>query len=169
VEINKLQDEIKAIDESYEKSIRNLDLVNSDDLINEFKLLESHVNQKKLEIDQRASKEATNLVRNFSSSLSERIFSKYTFQLKEIPTKTVKFPKLSAPPTIPRVTFDRNQVNQNTKEELAREVETFMSLNHYNRVAAPEGAKDVTKEFIEWRTNLKSGHWETLQKSSAQN
>lgn len=167
VKIRGLQEKINKIDQEYELATRELETKNLRDIDKEFDAHQQNFEAKKREIDQRAAAEATRLVRRFSSGLSQRIFSKYTFQLKEIPTKTVNFPKMAAQSGIPRVTFDRNQLVRNERAQLTKELEAFLSLNHYQRVVEADGAKDVTKEFIEWRTNLKSGHWETWQKSSA--
>jgi hypothetical protein len=167
IKIRALQDEIAQIDDEYVVATLELEAGNLREIDKEFDTHQQNYEAKKREIDQRAAAEATRLVRRFSSGLSQRIFSKYTFQLKEIPTKTVNFPKMAAQSGIPRVTFDRNQLVRNERAQLTKELEAFLSLNHYQRVVEADGAKDVTQEFIEWRTNLKSGHWETWQKSSA--
>ena len=167
-EIRELQRSIAEIDQQYEADTRKLETDNADKLEKETENIQVLLQAKQKEIDQRAEKEASQLVRRFTSSLSQRIFSRYTFQLKEIPTKTVNFPKMDSPSEVPRVTFDEGQANRGEKAELANELATFLSLNHYQRAVSPIGAKDVTKEFIEWRTNLKSGHWENWQKSSTQ-
>ena len=167
-EIRDLQRKIIAIDQEYEANLTKRENRNSVKLDQETEAIRAKLIDKQKEIDRRASSEAERLVKRFSSSLSQRIFSRYTFQLKEIPTKTVNFPKMNALPQVPGVTFDGTKTTAGEKEELGKELVTFLSLNRYQRVPKPDGAKNVTKEFIEWRTNLKSGHWENWQKSSAQ-
>ena len=167
-EIQDLKRLLVEIDRQFEDEMDKLDQRRSSKLVSETDNILTVISSKQKEIDAGAVIEATNLVKRFSTGITSRIFSKYTFQLKEIPTKTVNFPKMPAQPGIPRVTFQWNQLNQDDKIELTKELEAFLSLNHYRRVTKVEGAKDVTKEFIEWRTNLKSGHWENWQKSSAQ-
>ncbi len=167
-EIQDLKRLLVEIDNQYDVEMDKLDRRRSATLVNETDNILTMVSSKQKEINARAAAEATNLVKRFSTGITGRIFSKYTFQLKEIPTKTVNFPKMPVQPGIPRVTFEWNQLNQSDKTELSSELEAFLRLNHYQRVTKAEGAKDVTKEFIEWRTNLKSGHWENWQKSSAQ-
>jgi hypothetical protein len=166
-EIRELQKSLIEIDFDYETAIASLVAKNSATVDQETERIFAVIAAKQSEIDQRALAEATKLVRRFSNVLSQRIFSRYTFLLKEIPTKTINFPKMPVQSGVPRVTFDRNQLSRNERVELSKELEAFLSLNHYQRAAASDGAKDVTKEFIEWRTNLKSGHWESWQKSSA--
>jgi hypothetical protein len=165
-EIRSLQNSIIQIDLEYESAIRALESKNSSKIDQEAERILAVIAAKQTEIDQRASAEASRLVKRFSSSLSQRIFSRYT--LKEIPTKTVKFPQMDVQSDVPRVTFDWNQLIGNERAELNKELEAFLSLNKYERAVSANGAKDVTKEFIEWRTNLKSGHWENWQRSSAQ-
>ena len=169
LEIRSIQQEIIRLDKEYKLAIMDIDTSDNNKIIQESNRILAVIAMKQTEIDDRAAKEASSLVKRFSNSLSQRIFSRYTFQLKEIPTKTVNFPKMAAQSGIPRVTFDRNQLTRNERSELTKELEAFLSLKHYQRALEASGAKDVTKEFIEWRTNLKSGHWESLQKSSAQN
>jgi hypothetical protein len=168
IKIRTLQDEIKQLDSDYDLAVRDLESKNLGEIDSEFEKHQKNYDDKKKEIDERAKNEAMKLVKNFTSSLSQRIFSRYSFHLKEIPAKTVNFPKMSAQPEVPRVTFERNQVSRNEQVELAKELDTFLILKHYQRANSAVGARNVTKEFIEWRTNLKSGHWESWQKSSAQ-
>jgi hypothetical protein len=168
LEIRSLQNAIIQIDKEYELAIRALESRSGIKVDQETERILARIEAKQTEIDQRASVEASKLVKNFSSNLSKRIFSRYSFQLKEIPTKTLNFPKMAVPSEVPRVTFDRQQLISNERGEITKELEAFLSLNHYQRADKADGAKDVTKEFIEWRTNLKTGHWESWQKSSAQ-
>ena len=165
-DIQGLQKSIAAIDAKYIGELDQLKAKNKALLDEEGKNLADLVNQKQKEINIRAENEATMLVRHFSSGLSERIFTRSTFQLHEIPTKTVNFPKIYSQPGAPRVPFDRAQLDADNKAELAKELETFLSLKRYERSPVANGARDATAEFIEWRTNLKSGHWENWQKSS---
>jgi hypothetical protein len=167
IEVRELQRSIIEIDHQYELDTRELDAKNSTLLDKQTEDIQTRLKAKQKEIDVRAQNEATRLVKRFSTSLSNRIFSRYTFQLKEIPTKTVNFPKTDTALAVPRVTFDGAQLYTNERAELAKELATFLRLNHYERAGLPEGAKNVTQEFIEWRTNLKSGHWENWQNSSA--
>ena len=167
-EIKDLKRLLVEIDHDYDVEMEKVDRENLRKVETETESILAAISKKQMEINSRAEAEATKLVKSFSATITSRIFSKYTFQLKEIPTKTVNFPKMPAQPGVPRVTFEWNQLNQNDKAELTHEVDTFISLNHYQRVTRAENPKDVTKEFIEWRTNLKSGHWENWQKPSAQ-
>ena len=167
-EIQDLKRSIVALDLQYDKDIIDLEKRNGTKLEAETERILASIAARQKQIDVRAADEATKLVKRFSSGISERIFSRYTFQLKELPTKTVNFPKMPAQSGVPRVTFERNLQNRDDRADLTKELEAFLSLNHYNRVTDAQRAKDVTKEFIEWRTNLKSGHWESWQKSSAQ-
>lgn len=166
-EIRALQKSLMEIDAEYETATTALAAKNPTAIDQETERILAVIEAKQNEIDQRALAEASKLVKRFSNVLSQRIFSRYTFQLKEIPTKTINFPKMQVQSGVPRVTFDRNQQSRNERIELSKELEVFLSLNRYQRAAPSDGAKDVTKEFIEWRTNLKSGHWENWQKSSA--
>ena len=168
-EIRDLQRSIAEIDKEYAKEVEALDGEFSALFEQQVESLQDLLKQKQSEIDSRAADEATRLVRRFSSGLAERIFSRYTFQLKEIPTKTVNFPKIADQPGIPRVPFDRARLDKDDKIELTKELDTFLSLKRYERSPVSNGARDVTTEFIEWRTNLKSGHWEGWQKSSTPN
>ena len=168
-EVRDLQRQIIEIDKQFIAEKKDLDLKNSSKLDNEAESIDLRLTTKHKEINSRANDEATRLVKRFSSNLSQRIFSRYTFQLKEIPTKTINFPKTDAPLAVPRVTFDGAQSKNNERAELLKELASFLRINHYQRAGTPEGAKDVTKEFIEWRTNLKSGHWENWQNSSTRN
>lgn len=168
-EIRNLQRSILELDKEYDDEVSKLNAKNAALFEKEVDNLQELLKQKQKEIDARAAEEASRLVRRFSSGLSERIFSRYTFQLKEIPTKTVNFPKIEAQPGIPRVPFDRARLDADDKAELAKELETFLNLKRYERSPVLAGARDVTTEFIEWRTNLKSGHWENWQKSSMPN
>ncbi|MBI1331322.1 MAG: hypothetical protein JST12_16950 [Armatimonadetes bacterium] len=165
-EIRDLQRQMAQIDREYDDAVSKLDGGNVEALLKEATRLQDLLKAKQKEIDDKAAKEATQLVRRFSSGLSERIFSRYTFQLREIPTKTVNFPQIGAQPGVPGVPFDRAQIDQDDKLALTKELEAFLSLNHYERSPNPADSRDVTAEFIEWRTNLKSGHWENWQKPS---
>ena len=167
-EIRNLQTTLVTIDHDYEVDVRRIESQNANVLESETEKVLELLKQRQKEIDLRAADEAAKLVHQFSTGLSQRIFSRYTFHLSEIPTKTVNFPKMAPPGEVPRVTFDRNQLNRNEKAEMTKELDSFLSLNHYQRAASADRAKDVTKEFIEWRMNLKSGHWENWQKPSAQ-
>ncbi|MEI8281958.1 MAG: hypothetical protein WCG75_06105 [Armatimonadota bacterium] len=167
-EIQNLKRSLVALDHQYDQDIIDLEKKNASKLEAESERILATIAARQKQIDIRAADEATKLVRRFSSGISDRIFSRYTFQLKELPTKTVNFPKMPAQVAVPRVTFERNLQNRDDRADLTKELEAFLSLNHYSRVTDARGAKDVTKEFIEWRTNLKSGHWESWQKSSAQ-
>ncbi len=167
-EILNLKRSLVALDHQYDQDIIDLEKRNTSKLEAKTERILASIAARQKQIDVRAEDEATKLVKRFSSGISERIFSRYTFQLKELPTKTVNFPKMPAQVGVPRVTFERNLLNRDDRADLSKELEAFLSLNHYTRVTESQGAKDVTKEFIEWRTNLKSGHWESWQKSSAQ-
>lgn len=166
-EIRELQRSIKEIDTAYENDVAALDAKNQDRLKDEAASILELVAQKKRDIDAKAENEATQLVRRFSSGLSQRIFSRYTFALKEIPTKTLNFPQIAAQPWVPGVPFDKVRFDRNDKATLAKQLEMFLNLKRYERSPEKVGARDVTAEFIEWRNNLKSGHWENWQKSSA--
>lgn len=166
-EIRDLQRQISDLDVQYILEIEDLEKSYASKLEQEAENIDKLLAQKQDEINAKAEDEASRLVRRFSSGLAERIFSKYTFHLKEIPTKTVNFPQIPAPPGVPRVTFDRTPLVKDNKAELTKELDTFLTLKRYERVSSKGGARDVTKEFIEWRMNLKSGHWENWERSSA--
>ncbi len=168
-ETRDLQRQINAIDTEYEKALVELDESHQNKLAGEADAINGRLKDKQKEINNRAQAEASQLVRRFSSGLTGRIFSKYTFQLPATPTKTANFPTIQAQSEVPRVPFDRTLAGKETKELVERELDAFLELNRYERTPIKTGVRDVTQEFIEWRKNLKSGHWESWQKSSKLN
>lgn len=169
VEVRELQRQINEIDTAYKNTLVKLDESGLDQLASEAENIKKRGEAKQQEINRRANDEATQLVRRFSSGLSERIFNRYTFRLPGIPTKSVNFPRIDSQSNDPGVPFDKVTKVKETRTEVEKELDAFLGLHSYQRVPSQANGRDVTEEFIAWRTNLKSGHWESWQTSSKPN
>lgn len=152
--IRDLQRQIALLDQRYEAEVAKLDAATREAIGFSEERMNERVEAKRREINQRAEREASQQVSVRTDVLNERLVG---VGAKRLPARA----GLSQSVELGSADSGFKGVPSTSRTvvppaDVHRQLQTWLALNGYNLADSPVGVRDVTQDFVKWRSSLSS-------------